>query len=75
MAKLSSVEVFYRMSSQPRGAYTGDEMSIRATITYEPDEKPNLLEEVRELSGKMKLACHKRIQAAIKETPTEANQK
>ena len=75
VGKLTSIQVTYEMSRQPMGQYTSDKMGITATIIFEADEKPDMMNEIKAISGSLKLACHKRIQTAIKEVPTEANQK
>ena len=75
MGKLTSIQVTYEMSRQPCGQYTSDKMGVTATVVFEADERPDMMQEIKEISGKLKLACHKRIQTAIKEVPTEANQK
>ena len=65
MAKLASITVCYEMGRQPAGQYTSDKMSVSATVIYEQGETPDLIEETKTISGKLKLACHKRITAPV----------
>jgi len=67
MAKISSLEIAYEMARQPMGQYTSDKMSVRCLVTYEPDEKPDMVEEIKLHSGRLKMACHKRITSPIEE--------
>jgi hypothetical protein len=69
MAKLSTITVSYEMIRQPSGQYTSDKMGVSATITYEENEKPDLLTEIKIYSGQLKLACEKRI--GINKVPVE----
>lgn len=67
MPKVSQIEISYGMTSQPRGSYTSDEMSVRCLISYENDEQVDMLKEIKEHSGRLKLACHKRINAKVED--------
>jgi len=69
MAKVSSLEIAYEMARQPMGQYTSDKMSVRCLVTYEPDETPDMVEEIKLHSGRLKLACHKRITAPMPVEP------
>ena len=51
MGKLNTIEVGYEMSRQPMGQYTSDKMSVRATITFEENENPDLMAEIKNVSG------------------------
>jgi len=68
MAKLTSLEASYKMNRQLCGSYTNDEIAFRVVVSYSEDENPDLIVECKNISGKLKEACHRRLNDAILKT-------